>query len=47
MCQVGKSYGEKAIPSAETMHDKIKRYQKQADRHNASQPYRIKDKGAR
>lgn len=42
MCQAGKSYEEKAIPNAETMHDKIKRYQKQADRHNASQPYRIK-----
>ena len=40
------SYGEKATPKAETMHEKIKRYQEKADRHNASQPYRDKDKGA-
>ena len=41
------TYGEKATPKAETMHEKIKRYQEKADRHNASQPYRGKDKGAR
>ena len=39
-------YGEKVSPKAETMHEKIKRYQEKADRHNASQPYRDKDKGA-
>ena len=38
---------EKASPKAETMHDKIKRYQEKADRQNASQPYRSRDKGAR
>ena len=41
------TYGEKATPEAETMHEKIKRYQEKADRHNASQPYRNRDKGAR
>jgi hypothetical protein len=41
------TYGEKATPKAETMHEKIKRYQEKADRHNASQPYRGKDKEAR
>ena len=41
------AYGEKATPKAETMHDKIKRYQEKADRRNASQPYRSRDKGAR
>ena len=38
------AYGEKATPKAETMHDKIKRYQEKADRLNASQPYRSRDK---
>lgn len=42
-----KTYGEKANPKAETMHDKIKRYQEKADRQNANQPYRSRDKGAR
>ena len=42
-----KSYGEKAIPKTETMHEKIQRYQEKADRQNASQPYRSRDKGAR
>ena len=41
------AYGEKATPKAETMHDKIKRYQEKADRLNANQPYRSRDKGAR
>ena len=41
------TYGEKATPKAETMHEKIKRYQEKADRQNASQPHRSRDKGAR
>ena len=41
------AYGEKTTPEAETMHEKIQRYQEKADRHNASQPYRSRDKGAR
>lgn len=41
------TYGEKATPKAETMHDKIKRYQEKADRQNANQPYRSRDRGAR
>ena len=41
------TYGEKAIPKVETMHDKIQRYKEKADRQNASQPYRSRDKGAR
>lgn len=41
------AYGEKAAPKAETMHDKIQRYKEEADRQNASQPYRSRDKGAR
>ena len=41
------THGEKANPKAETMHDKIKRYQEKADRQNANQPYRSRDKGAR
>ena len=40
-------YGEKATPKTETMHDKIKRYQEKTDKHNVSQPYRSRDKGAR
>ena len=42
-----KTYGEKATPRAETMHEKIQRYQEKADRQNASQPFRNIDKGAR
>ena len=34
-------------PKVESVHDKIKRYQEKADRQNASQPYRSRDKGAR
>ena len=41
------SYGEKATPKAETMHEKLQRYQEMADRQNASQLYRNRDKGAR
>ena len=41
------AYGEKAIPKVETMHDKIQSYKEKADRQNASQPYRSRDKGAR
>ncbi len=41
------AYGEKATPKAETMHEKIKRYQEKADRLNSSQPYRSRDIGAR
>lgn len=41
------TYGEKATPKAETMHEKIKRYQEKADRQNASRPYRSREKGAR
>ena len=41
------TYGEKASPKAETMHEKIQRYRENADRQNASQPYRSRDKGAR
>lgn len=41
------AYGEKSTPKTETMHEKLQRYQEKADRHNASQPYRSRDKGAR
>ncbi len=41
------SYGKKVTPKAETMHEKIQRYKEKADRQNASQPYRSRDKGAR
>lgn len=41
------TYGEKATPKAETMHEKIKRYQEKADRQNASHTYQNWDKGAR
>lgn len=41
------AYGKKATPKAETMHEKIQRYKEKADRQNASQPYRSRDKGAR
>lgn len=42
-----KAYGEKSTPKSETMHEKIQRYQEKADRQNANQPYRNRDKGAR
>ena len=41
------AYGEKATPEAESMHEKLQRYQEMADRQNASQLYRSRDKGAR
>ena len=41
------AYGEKATPKAESMHEKLQRYQEMADRQNASQLYRSRDKGAR
>ena len=41
------AYGEKATLKAETIHEKIRRYQEKADRQNASQPHRSRDKGAR
>ena len=41
------AYGEKASPKSETMHEKIQRYKEKADRQNASQPYRSREKGAR
>ena len=41
------SHGEKAATKAESMHEKLQRYQEMADRQNASQPYRSRDKGAR
>lgn len=40
-------YGEKATPKAESMHEKLQRYQEKADRQNANQPHRSRDKGAR
>ncbi len=41
------AYGEKTTPKAETMHEKIQRYQEKADRQNANRPYQSRDKGAR
>ena len=41
------AYREKATPKAETMHEKIQRYKEKVDRHNANQPYRSRDNGAR
>ena len=41
------AYGEKTTPKAETMHEKIKRYQEKADRQNSNQLYRSRDIGAR
>ena len=40
-------YREKATPKSETIHGKIQRYREKADRQNANQPYRSRDKGAR
>lgn len=40
-------YREKATPKSETIHAKIQRYREKADRQNANQPYRSRDKGAR
>ena len=41
------AYVEKATPKAESMHEKLQRYQEKADRQNASQPHRTRNKGAR
>ncbi len=41
------AYGEKATPKVESMHEKLQWYQEKADKHNASQPYLSRDKGAR
>lgn len=41
------AYGEKATPKAETMHDKIQRYQEKANIQNANHSYQSRDKGAR
>ena len=41
------AYGGKATPKAESMHEKLQRYQEKANRQNANQPYRGRDKGAR
>ena len=41
------AYGEKATPKVESMHEKLQRYQEKADRQNANQPHRSRDKGAR
>ena len=41
------AHGEKNTPKAESMHEKLQRYQEMADRQNTSQPYRSRDKGAR
>ena len=41
------THGEKATQKAETMHDKIKRYQEKANRQNVSHSYQSRDKGAR
>ena len=42
-----KAYGEKTTPKAETLHEKIKRYQEKADRQYANRPNQSRDKGAR
>jgi len=42
-----KDFGEQTTPKAETMQEKLQRYQEKADRQNASQPYLRRDKGAR
>ena len=41
------AYGEKATLKAETMHEKIQRYQEKVDKQNANRPYQSRDKGAR
>ena len=41
------TYGEKATPKTETLHEKIQRYKEKADMQNASQPYQSRNKGAR
>lgn len=41
------AHGEKATPKAESMHEKLQRFQEKSDRHNASQLCCGRDKGAR
>lgn len=41
------AYKEKTVPKAETLHEKIQRYQEKADRQNTNQTYQSRDKGAR
>ena len=41
------AYEETATPKAETMHEKILRYQEKADRQNASQPFQSRNNGAK
>lgn len=41
------AYGEKPTPKAETMHEKLQRYQEKADRQNSNRLYQSRDKGAR
>ena len=42
-----KDFGEQTTPKAETMHEKLQRYQEKADRQNSNRPYQNRDKGAR
>ena len=42
-----KAFGEQTTPKAETMHEKLQRYQEKADRQNANRSYQSRDKGAR
>ena len=41
------TYGAKATPKTESMHEKLQRYQEEADRQNANRPYQSRGKGAR
>ena len=41
------TYGEKATPKDETIHEKLQRYKETADRQNIRQPFQNRDKGAR
>ena len=41
------AYGEKTTPKAETLQEKIQRYQENANRQNNKQTYQSRDKGAR
>ena len=42
-----KAYGEKTTPEAETVHEKIQRYQEKDDRQNTNRTYQSRDKWAR
>lgn len=46
-CKWEKDFGEQTTPKAETMHEKLQRYQEKADRQNSNRPYQNRDKGAR